>query len=194
MADQKIEESDPLHITQVDYVEERDFYEAKTDGFPKKLATNREAQGRELGRFKTEGALIKVSYVHRHKVLDDGRAFDNYYYYGGTPVASTNGADADDGITRVRQTAAEKTPAEAWRIALSVGTERAVQLAPHITTRPGEQLGFVQVWALGYEFAKRIFLTPPPKSDAPKGTKAVEDKVRKGRNLDDGPPPRPPPP
>jgi hypothetical protein len=36
--------------------------------------------------------------------------------------------------------------------------------------------------------------TPPPKSDAPKGTKAVEDKVRKGRNLDDGPPPRPPPP
>jgi len=155
--DQKIEESEPLHITQVDYIEERDFYEARTDGFPKKLSTNREAQGRELGRFKSDGALITVNYVHKHKVLDDGRAFDNYYYYGGTPVAASNGHD-DDGITRVKQTAAEKTPAEAWRIALSVGSERAVQLAPHLEGRKG----FVEIWALSYEFAKRIFLTPPP--------------------------------
>ena len=160
MADQKIEESEPLHITKVDYIEDRDFYEAQTDGTPKKLSTNREAQGRELGRFKNEGTLIKVSYVHRHKVLDDGRAFDNYYYYGGTPVAASNGHD-DDGITRVKQTAAEKSPGEAWRIALSVGSERAVQLAPHMEGK----VGFVQIWALSYEFAKRIYLTKPPSPD-----------------------------
>jgi len=160
VADQKIEESEPLHITQVDYDEGRDFYEAKTDGFPKKLSTNREAQGKELGRFKANGALITVNYVHKHKVLDDGRAFDNYYYYGGT-IAETNGSGGDDGITRVRSTAAEKSPGEAWRIALSVGSERAVQLAPHMEGKKG----FVEIWALSYEFAKRIYLTKPPSPD-----------------------------
>jgi hypothetical protein len=159
--DQKIETSEPLHIIEVNFDEARDFYEAKTDGTPKKLSTNREAQGRELGRFKNDGTLITVSYVHRRKEMDDGRVFNNYYYYGGTPVAASNGHDADDGITRVRSTAAEKTPAEAWRIALSVGTERAVQLAPHMEGKKG----FIEIWALGYEFAKRIFLTPPPKAD-----------------------------
>src|SRR5215469_3143158 len=129
MPEQKIETSDPLRITGVEHNEDTGFFKAETDGFPKTLQTNRDAQGRELGRFKVEGTRIIASYVHKHKVLDDGRAFDNYYYYGGSPAAEQNGSD-DDGITRVKQTAAEKTPAEAWRIALSVGTERAVALAP----------------------------------------------------------------
>jgi hypothetical protein len=166
---QKIETSEPLHITQVDYREDRDFYEARTDGFPKTLSTNREAQGKELGRFKVEGALITVNYSHKHKVLDDGRAFDNYYYYGGTPVQ--NGADASDGITRVKPTAAEKTPAEAWRIALSVGSERAVALAPHLD----QKVDFTVIWALAYEFGKRIFLTPPPAEDALEPLAPVSD-------------------
>jgi len=160
MAEQKIETSEPLRITGVEHDENTGFYKAETDGFPKTLQTNRDAQGRELGRFKVDGARIIASYVHKHKVLDDGRAFDNYYYYGGSLAAEQNGSD-DDGITRVRQHAAEKTPEEAWRIALSVGSERAVALAPHLD----RSADFVTVWALSYEFAKRIFLTPPPSAE-----------------------------
>ena len=161
MADPKIETSDPLRITGVEENEDTGWFKAETDGFPKTLQTNRDPQGREMGRFKVEGTRIIVSYVHKHKVLDDGRAFDNYYYYGGSPAAEQNGSD-DDGITRVKQTAAEKTPAEAWRIALSVGSERAVALAPSL---PQGKADFVTIWALSYEFAKRIFLTPPPQAD-----------------------------
>jgi hypothetical protein len=162
MPTQATQESEPLHIIEVTHDEVRDFYDATTDGFPKKLATNRAPQGRELGRFKAEGTLITVDYVHKHKVLDDGRAFDNYYYFGGRPAETSNGKP-DDGITRVRSTAAEKTPAEAWRIALSVGSERAVTLAPHL---PQGKADFPFIWALSYEFAKRIYLTPPPEPDS----------------------------
>jgi hypothetical protein len=157
MPELEIQESDPLRITNVE-LDDNGWYTAQTDGQPKKLSTNREPQGREMGRFKTDGVLIKVNYVHRQKPNPQGGFFNNYYYYGGTPVTET-ASNGDDGITRTVATRPQTAPDEAWRIALSVGSERAVALAPHL---PRQQADFPFIWALSYEFARRIYLTPLP--------------------------------
>lgn len=153
--------SEPLHITDVE--ESGGWYQIATDGFPKKLKTNREEGGREAGRYKVSGEAITVQYAERNdKPNPHGGFYHDFYWYAAKVAeqASTNG---DDGITRVKASAPPKTPEEAWRIALAVGTERALMLAPHL---PQEQADFDFIWALSYEFALRIFLTPVPKPDA----------------------------
>ena len=153
----ELQESDPLHITAVE--ESSGWYQITTDGHPKKLKTNREEGGREAGRYRVDGTRIVIQYSERNdKPNPRGGFFHDFYFYSAKEAPSANGS-SDDGITRVKSQAPEKTPEEAWRICLSVGSERAVQLAPHL---PSGKADFPFIWALAYEFAQRIYLTPPP--------------------------------
>jgi len=159
MADLKT--SEPLHVTEV--TESNGWYEIKTDGHPNKLKTNREEGGQLAGNFKLKNALIAIQYSERNdKPNPYGGFYHDFYWYSATVVESPS-QNGDDGITRVKSTAPAKTPEEAWRIALSVGSDRAVALAPHL---PQPQQDFPFIWALSYEFAKRIFLTPVPEPDS----------------------------
>src|SRR5262245_14544545 len=140
----ELQESEPLHFTNV--TEENGWYKGETDGYPKSLKTNREEGGQEMGRFKRDRARVVVSFSERNdKPNPKGGFFHDFYYYSGkeVPQAEQNGS-SDDGITRVKSQAPEKSPEEAWRISLSVGTERAVALAPHL---PAAQQDFPFIWA-----------------------------------------------
>jgi hypothetical protein len=159
----ELQTSEPLRITEV--TEGGGWYQIATDGQPKKFKTNREELGAEAGRYKVEGTRLIVSYQERNdKPNPHGGFYHDFYYYGAKPAPPQAEADgADDGITRVKQIRPETAPEEAWRISLSVGTERAVALAPHL---PQGQQDFPFIWALAYEFAARIYLTPPPNPDS----------------------------
>jgi len=153
----ELQESEPLHFTEV--TEENGWFKGETDGYPKALKTNREEGGQEMGRYKRDGTRVVVSYSERNdKPNPRGGFFHDFYFYSAKEAPSTNGS-SDDGITRVKSQAPEKTPEEAWRICLSVGSERAVQLAPHL---PQGKADFAFLWALAYEWAQHIYLTPPP--------------------------------
>lgn len=157
----ELKTSDPVHVTDVE--ESSGWYQIETvtlDGSKRKYKTNREEGGREAGRHKIEGNLISIQYSERNDKPNPYGGFYHDYYWYSAQVVEAPSANGDDGITRVKPVAPEKTPGEAWRIALSVGTERAVSLAPHL---PQAQQDFPFIWALSYEFASRIYLTPPPK-------------------------------
>lgn len=154
----ELKDSAPLHVVGVE--QDGTWFQITTDGHPKKLKTNRDEGGREAGRLKLDGGLVSIKYAERNdKPNPHGGFYHDYYWYSATPVSNGASAASDDGITRVTSTAPAKSPEEAWRIALSVGSDRAVALAPHLPA--GEQT-FAFVWALAYEFAARIYLTPPP--------------------------------
>jgi len=159
---QDLKTSDPLHITEVE--ESNGWYAIQTDGHPKKLKTNREEGGVEAGRHKVERNLIVVQYAERNdKPNPHGGFYHDFYWYGAKIAEQPSANGSDDGITRVKQTAPAKSPEEAWRIALAVGSDRAVALAPHL---PADKQDFPFIWALAYEFAARIYLTPPPQPDS----------------------------
>src|SRR5215510_14809308 len=127
----ELETSDPLHITEVE--ENNGWYKIHTDGHPKMFKTNREEGGREAGRHKVEGNLIVVQHAHRNdKPNPYGGFYNDYYWYSAKVAEQPTSNGNSDGFFYVKAQAPEKTPEEAWRIALSVGTERAVQLAPHL--------------------------------------------------------------
>jgi hypothetical protein len=153
--------SDPLHITRVQQ-DDMGWFTILTDGDPPKLKTKQEEPGRLAGALKKSGELVRLKYTERNdKPNPNGGFYHDYYFSTGEVVpASENGSGDDDGITRVKSTRPETAPEEAWRIALSVGTERAVQLAPHLRS----EVDWPLIWALSYEIAARIYLTPPPKA------------------------------
>src|SRR5262245_25022089 len=157
--------SEPTRVTDVE--EASGWFKIATvtpGGEKRTYKTNREEGGREAGQLKLSGSLVSISFTERNdKPNPYGGFYHDFYWYGAKVVEEASQNGADDGITRVTPTAPAKTPEEAWRIALSVGTERAVALAPHL---PQAQQDFPFVWALAYEFAARIYLTPPPKPDA----------------------------
>lgn len=160
----ELKTSEPVHILSVEE-DTGGWFSVETDGAPKKLKTKQEDFGRLAGRFRQSGELVTIKYSERNdKPNPHGGFYHDYYFSGAEPVpVSTNGA-ADDGITRVTATRPATNPDEAWRISLSVGTERAVQLAPHINRPEGIDWPFI--WALSYEIAARIFLTPMPRPDS----------------------------
>jgi len=151
--------SAPLHITGVELNENNGWYRITTDGVPKEGFQTRKQDIAEIAvAFKQSGALIAVSYTHVEKPntnSDWPKTYVDDYFDSAEVVEEAK--PADDGITRVRPSAPEKTPQEAWRIALAVGSERAVQSLPYL-----EDKEFASQWALAYEWAQHIFLTPPP--------------------------------
>lgn len=151
-------------IEKVELNEGTGWYRITTDGSPKVLQTKVAEKGREAAGFSREKVLVEISFTHRER-LDEasGRKYDNYYYDSATPAAAEAGGSSDDGIERVGGTQRKLDPKEAWRIALSVGSERAVQTLPLMDEN---QRDFETQWRLAYEWASRIFLTPPPEPRA----------------------------
>jgi|SRR5215469_4611365 len=157
--------TNPLHITAVELNEGTGWYRIETDGVPKDLKTQKEEIARLASGHKQSGALIAVSYTHTEK--PSGRDFPPKWiddYFDNAEVVVEQQLPLDDGITRVRSSAPEKSPQEAWRIALSVGSERAVQMIPYLRE---DQQRFPFLWALAHEWAARIYLTQPPTSLEP---------------------------
>ena len=153
-----LQTSEPLYVEAVE--ESQGWYTITTDGYPKKLKTNREEGGREAGRYRRDHIRIVIQYAERNdKPNPHGGTYHDFYWYSAKEAPNGASAAADDGITRVKEMARATDPGDAWRIALSVGSERAVQLAPHL---PQGKADFPFIWALAYEFAQRIYLTPPP--------------------------------
>jgi len=154
----ELQTSEPLRVTEVE--EANGWYKITTDRHPKTLKTNREEGGSAAGRFKLDGTRIIVQYAERNdKPNPHGGFYHDFYWYAAKPIPHEANGGGGDGITHVTQTRPATDPDEAWRIALSVGSERAVQLAPHLQPN---QADFPFIWALSYEFAQRIYLTPPP--------------------------------
>lgn len=161
----ELKTSEPVHITTVEE-DQSGWFTVLTDGEPKKLKTKQENFGQMAGQFRRSGELVRVKYSERNDKPNPQGGFYHDYYFSGAEVAQVeaNGRGDDDGITRVKSTRPETAPEEAWRISLAVGTERAIQLAPHVNRAQGIDWAFI--WALSYEIAARIYLTPPPHPDA----------------------------
>jgi hypothetical protein len=172
--------SDPLHV--IDVEEANGWYSISTDGHPKKLKTNREEGGSEAGRHKVERNLIQIQYAERNDKPNPHGGFYHDFYWYSAKEAEAPSPNGDDGITRVKATKPETSEGEAWRISLSVGSERAVQLAPSLQ----RDVDFEFIWALAYEFAQRIYLTPLPSRDA-LGPNAVPAGVGRSPGAYDDP-------
>lgn len=147
------------HIEKVELNEGTGWYRISTDSNPKVLQTKVREKGVEAAGFARERSLVDLEFTHRERFDEaSGRKYDNYYF-DSAKAAPAEAASSDDGIERVGGTQRKLDPKEAWRIALSVGSERAVQTLPLMDEN---QRDFETQWRLAYEWASRIFLTPPP--------------------------------
>lgn len=148
------------HIEKVELNEGTGWYRISTDGQPKVLQTKVAEKGREAAGFLREKVLVDLDFTHRQRADEaSGRTYDNYYYDSAKLAAVEATGSSEDGIERTGGTQRQLAPKEAWRIALSVGSERAVQTLPLMAE---DQRDFETQWRLAYEWASRIFLTPPP--------------------------------
>jgi hypothetical protein len=159
----ELKTSDPLHITVVAQQDGSDWFNIETDGEPKRLKTMQENFGLEAGRHRSSGALVRVKFSERHDKPNPHGGFYHDFYYSGAEVVEEA---ASNGVTRTPAPSGEHNratdPGDAWRICLSVGSERAVQSLQYLP--PGQQ-DFPYQWALAYEWAARIYTTPPPNPD-----------------------------
>jgi hypothetical protein len=158
-------------ITKVEHDVGTGWFTIATDhGTVKKLTTKMEQKAREAAALRTAGdvALIEYSPKQRHDE-STGRTYNNNYYER-AKKADTHSANGSGGIDTVggspgiEQTSGRKTdPAEAWRIALSVGAKLAVDTLPMM---PVEQRDFETQKRIALAWAIWIYQTPPEQSRA----------------------------
>jgi hypothetical protein len=144
------------------------------DGTPKGLQTARDEKIEDAAGFSRGGELLDITYSESESSRTNphtGKPYLNRYYESATIVA--NGASGDDGITRVQSKpnsdgvdpgfGYRTYPDDAWRICLSVGLERAIEIAGLEEPR---DLSVKHIWHLAYGLAVLLFTTPKPSGQA----------------------------
>lgn len=143
-----------------------------TDGKPSALQTQREQLIEEAEAFLNSGAVLEITYTEqesRNLNPHTQKPYINRYYE--SAKQASNGASASDGASARPRGGGDGDPGfgyktwpdDAWRICLSVGTERALQLAALEEKR---DLGFERLWRLAYAFAVGLYTTPKPSGQA----------------------------
>lgn len=146
-------------IVSVDGPNERGWYRITTDGTPKSLQTKDVPKAEEAGRLRAAGGLCEIRFLHRPRHdPESGRTYDNFFYEKGREAQQSLPIGIDPPSENAG-TRGKTNPGDAWRIALSVGSERAVTSLAYL---PEDQRDFETTWRLAYQWATRIFQTPPP--------------------------------
>jgi hypothetical protein len=187
------------HITKVEKEIDSEWGTIYTDhGSVKKLTTKLADKLTEAAEFKRSGSLASIEYTEKSRTVDtEGgpRTYRNYYFE--RAAAATNGAApaAESGIDIVGGPAApaggpqggRKTdPDDAWRMAITSGSERAVQTLPLM---PIEQRDFETQKTIAKAWAEFIFFTTRP--SAPTSHAAQPVNTGPGAYHEpDGPPAR----
>src|SRR5215467_1038224 len=136
------------------------WFAITTTGTPKTLETSQEDLIAEAREFRDTGLLVEIDYDEKESQainLHTGKPFVNRYYNGATAAK-----EADDEVAArsdgQRQYGWKTDPDDAWRICLSVGLERAVQLA----IARGNGLDKAAISSEALDLAELLYTTAKP--------------------------------
>jgi hypothetical protein len=143
------------------------WFAVTTSGTPKTLETSQEDLIEEARQWRDNGLLVEIDYDEKESSTINqhtGKPFVNRYYNGATAAK-----ESDDEVAAQngrREYGWKTDPDDAWRICLSVGLERAVDLARIEGKVPETE----QLWTRAKGLATLLFTTPKPgaaKGEAP---------------------------
>jgi len=169
------------------------WFAITTTGTPKTLETSQEDLIEEAREYRDTGLLVEIDYDERESQTINqhtGKPFVNRYYNGATAAK-----EADDAVvaaaTGPREYGWKTDPDDAWRICLSVGLERAVELL-------GQGAPADEAWKTGHQLAVKLYTTPKPapaKGETPAeevsfGEKPAGEPSEPAPYIDDEWPPR----
>lgn len=140
--------------------DETGWFAITTDGTPKTLETSQQELIQEAYRWKESGLLLDIDFEEQESSTINqrtGKPFVNRYYNGAAAAKETDDEVAVAAGTR--EFGWRTHPEDAWRISLSVGLERAVELAELEEPR---NLDPDRIWHLAYGFAVKLYTTPKP--------------------------------
>lgn len=132
------------------------WFAITTNGTPKTLETSQEELIAEAREYRDAGLLVEIDYDEKESTTINqhtGKPYVNRYYNGASAAK-----EADDEVAARdgrREYGWKTDPDDAWRISLSVGLERAVELL-------GQGAPEDDVWKLGHSLATKLYTTPKP--------------------------------
>src|SRR5262249_33380950 len=156
-----------------------------TTGTPKTLEPWQEDLIAEAREWRDNGLLVEIDYDEKESTTINqhtGKPFVNRYYNGAT--AAKEAEDAVVAAAGQREFAWRTHPDDAWRISLSVGLERAVELL-------GQDAPTEKVWKVGHDLAAGLYATPRPdraRGEAPAESVEFGDRPADGQTAPEPPP------